>query len=169
MTPCFNFIHQINFSLVPGLHVAKLPPITESFSEWGTPVYEIDQIYLPSDWNTITMYHDLAIMIMKTSFIFNEKIKPIKLDFRQEYTNALHWNGETCCKLAGWGQIDNGSNAVELQEVGVPIFDLNTCANNHVITCLEEKAKDNRTNCGIVTSDTFCAGKGGKDSCFVCY
>ena len=89
MTPDFHFIHQINFSLVPGLHVAKLPPITESFSEWGTPVYEIDKIYLASDWNTKTMYHDLAILIMKTSFIFNEKIKPVKLDFRQEYTNAL--------------------------------------------------------------------------------
>ena len=56
--------------------------------------------------------------------------------------------------------------ANKLQEVGLPIFDLNTCANNYQKYCKEKKF------CGIVTSDAFCAGTGGndqKDSCFVGY
>ena len=95
-----------------------------------------------------------------------------KVSIEHSYNNIFpepKRDGETCCKLAGWGRIDDGSNAVELQEVGVPIMDLNTCANNHALTCLEDKAKDNNINCGIVTNDTFCAGADGRDSCFVSY
>ena len=70
-----------------------------------------------------------------------------------------------CCKVAGWGQMENYANANKLQEVGLPIFDLNTCANNYRKYCKEKKV------CGIVTSDAFCAGGGEdkKDSCFVGY
>ena len=55
----------------------------------------------------------------------------------------------------------------KLQEVGLPIFDLNTCANNYANYCKER----NFTVCATVTSDAFCAGTGKdqKDSCFVGY
>ena len=75
--------------IVPGLHIAALPPINQSFSEWGTTVHEIHQIYEPSTWNQTKMYHDMAILIVKTPFVFNSKIQPIKLDFRPQYENKL--------------------------------------------------------------------------------
>ena len=76
-------------------------------------------------------------------------------------------NGK-CCKLAGWGIIEDKSLPDELQEVGVPIVDLITCANSITKDCIEVKA--NRDTCPLVTSDHFCAaGKDGKDSCMVSY
>ena len=70
-----------------------------------------------------------------------------------------------CCKVAGWGAMENWDNANKLQEVGVPIFDLNTCASNYAKDCIDWK------KCPTVTSHAFCAGGGEdkKDSCFVGY
>ena len=74
---------------MPGLHAAQLPPITESFSEWKlgneVPVHPIDKVYSAIGWNSGTMIHDLAIVIVKTPFIYNAHITPIQLDFRPEY------------------------------------------------------------------------------------
>ena len=79
---------------MPGLHAVKLPPITESFSEWNlgneVPVYPIHKVYAPIGWSSdpivgSTMIHDLAIVILKTPIIFTPKITTIKLDFRPEY------------------------------------------------------------------------------------
>ena len=82
-------VHFINFSLVPGLHIAKLPPITKSWSEWGTIGHKIHKIYVPVDWDLDPMYHDLAIVIVTIPFAFNEKIAPIKLDFRPQHLKGL--------------------------------------------------------------------------------
>ena len=77
-----------------------------------------------------------------------------------------HIIGGNCCKVAGWGQIaDNETYATELQEVGVPVFDLKTCRENHIKTF--ESAGSNIYP--KVTNDTFCAGADGRDSCFVSY
>ena len=77
----------------------------------------------------------------------------------------------SCCKLAGWGLIEDGTLPEELQEVGVPIVDLITCANSHAKDCTDIKTKRDPTfNCPIISSDTFCAvGKDEKDSCTVSY
>ena len=72
--------------------------------------------------------------------------------------------GGNCCKVAGWGQIaDNGTYATENQEVGVPVFDLKTCGENHAKTF---KAAG-YNNYPKVSNYTFCAGADGRDSCFV--
>ena len=74
--------------------------------------------------------------------------------------------GGNCCKVAGWGQIaDNETYATELQEVGVPVFDLKTCRENHIKT-FESTGSNIYPK---VTNDTFCAGADGRDSCFVSY
>jgi len=174
VTACDQYTYECrlvpaaNIYIIPGLHAAKLPPITESFSEWKmgneVPVHPIHKVYTPIGWNknSGTMIHDLAIVIVKTPFIFNilnPKIAPIKLDFRPEYEilKDVH-----CCKVAGWGRMEDGEYANKLQEVGLPIFDLNTCANNYA-----EYSKENNFK-ATVTSDAFCAGTGKdkKDSCF---
>ena len=67
--------------------------------------------------------------------------------------------------------MENKEYANKLQEVGLPIFDLNTCANNYANYCKEILRPRNITVCATVTSDAFCAGTGKdqKDSCFVGY
>ena len=49
------------------------------------------------------MHHDLAILIMKTPFTFNEKIQPITLDFRPEYMNTLKGLYNKALKMANFG------------------------------------------------------------------
>ena len=51
----------------------------------------------------------------------------------------------------------NGVFAVELLEVGVPVFDLETCRENYLESWYDK----------AITNDTFCAGASGMDSCFV--
>merc|ERR1712179_53254 len=128
---------------------------------WVPQAHSIHKVYAASGWNSRTYSHDLAIVIMKTPFIFNAKIASIKLDVRPEY-NIL--KDESCCKVAGWGEMENGTYPTKLREVGVPIFDFNTCANNYAKSCREGIFED----CVTVPTDTFCAGGGedGKDSCF---
>ena len=48
---------------------------------------------------------------------------------------------------------------MELLEVGVPVFDLETCRENYL---------ESWHNMAI-TNDTFCAGARGMDSCYVGY
>ena len=61
--------------------------------------------------------------------------------------------------------MEDNEYADKLQEVGLPIFDLNTCASNYAKDCIDWK------KCPTVTSHAFCAGGGEdkKDSCFVGY
>ena len=61
------------------------------------------------------------------------------------------------CKVAGWGKINGDKKPLLLNEVTVPIQDLNTCAKNYQRTYQRPK----------VTNNTICAGLPGKDACFV--
>ena len=63
------------------------------------------------------------------------------------------------CQVAGWGHLsskDLGSPN-KLQEVEVPVMDLEKCARNFF----------NSGSSAKVTRNTICAGRQGKDSCFV--
>ena len=63
------------------------------------------------------------------------------------------------CQVAGWGHLSSNDlrNPNKLQEVEVPVMDLETCARNFL--------KDG--SMAKVTRNTICAGRQGKDSCFV--
>ena len=71
----------------------------------------------------------------------------------------------SCCKTAGWGVTgrnltyvsEKSTLADELQEIGLPVIDLEACSKNY--------AKRYKTP--KVTNDTFCAGLYGIDSCAV--
>ena len=63
-----------------------------------------------------------------------------------------------CCKVAGWGELDyDGPSPKELQEVKVPIMDLESCKKGY---------KDGNED-ALITGDTFCGGLLNKDSCKV--
>ena len=80
------------FRILPGLHIANLPYVKQSLSEWNTPLHEIHQIYRTRDYNFTTFHHDLALVTVKTPFVFNERIKPVKLDFESSRSNELEGN-----------------------------------------------------------------------------
>ena len=64
------------------------------------------------------------------------------------------------CDVAGWGQVRfMGQKPDVLMEVSVPINDWRICAENYM--------RSNST--ALVTEDTICAGRSGKDSCYVSY
>ena len=52
-------------------------------------MHEIKDIYRPKHWDFTKLKYDLAIVTVKTPFIFNEKVQPIKLDFRSSTVNKL--------------------------------------------------------------------------------
>ena len=77
------------------------------------------------------------------------------------------YNSGRCCKTAGWGVIGNNvtyvsktsDQAAELQEVGLAVVDLETCAKNY----------GKKYDTPKVTHDTFCAGTYGRDTCSVSF
>ena len=74
-------------------------------NEWKGTVHEIKQIHLPEDWrwngiqwnDKASMDHkaselgeyDLAILVMKTPFIFTMKVKPINIHIEQKHIREL--------------------------------------------------------------------------------
>ena len=93
---CVNFLtsrEYLNiFRILPGLHIANLPFVKQSLSEWDNPLHEIHQIYRTKNYNNTTFHHDLALVTVKTPFIFNERIKPIKIDFQSSHKDELKGN-----------------------------------------------------------------------------
>ena len=85
----------------------------------------------------------------------------VNLNFcNKKYSKCISIVGKKC-KIAGWGEWDDdGLNKYPqfLQEVEVPIVDLDKCVSNY-----------NDQNQQVVPTDfNFCAGgKQGIDSCFV--
>ena len=63
------------------------------------------------------------------------------------------------CQVAGWGHLSSNDWRIpnKLQEVEVPVMDLETCQRNFLKSGSSAK----------VTRNTICAGRQGKDSCFV--
>ena len=99
------------------------------------------------------LYHDIAILVMEKPFEFNDRIKPIEM---MDYSDSSQLRVGKKCKIAGWGQTEDLSYPIQLQEVEVPIIDLDTCKENY----------ENKNYTGMVTDLNFCAGLKGKDSCF---
>ena len=69
-------------------------------NEWKGPVHEIKQIHLPEDWKwnyrksgdhkaSELGAYDLAILVMKTPFIFTMKVKPINIHIEQKHIRKL--------------------------------------------------------------------------------
>ena len=79
------------------------------------------------------------------------------------YYNALSlviiFPAGNLCQVAGWGHLSSNDlrSPNKLQEVEVPVMDLETCERNFLKTGSSAK----------VTRNTICAGRQGKDSCFV--
>ena len=72
-------------------------------NEWKGTVHEIKQIHLPEDWewnykksrdhkaSELGLY-DLAILVMKTPFIFTMKVQPINIHIEQKHIRELKGN-----------------------------------------------------------------------------
>ena len=66
-------------------------------NEWNGTVHEIKQIHLPEDWDHKASErgqgeYDLAILVMKTAFIFTMKVKPININIEQKHIRELKGN-----------------------------------------------------------------------------
>ena len=64
-------------------------------NEWNGTVHEIKQVHLPEDWDHKASErgeYDLAILVMKTPFIFTMKVKPINIHIEQKHIRELKGN-----------------------------------------------------------------------------
>eukprot|EP00093_Oithona_nana_P008221 08221.XXX_505679_504487_1 [CDS] Oithona nana genome sequencing. len=151
---CFPYIPQKTldkWSVLPGTHDSTLP------TDYNGPLHKIQLLYVPKTWNGSKLFHDIAILVMDKPFKFNNKIQPIKM---MDFDESSQLKVGKKCKIAGWGEWDDdGPNEYPqyLQEVEVPIVDLDKCVSNY-----------NDQNQQLVPTDfNFCAGgKQGIDSCF---
>ena len=89
--------------VISGLHKAPLNTQTElerGKNEWNGVVHEIKQIHLPEDWEwnyrksrdhkaSELGEYDLAILVMKTPFIFTMKVQPINIHIEQKHIREL--------------------------------------------------------------------------------
>ena len=55
----------------------------------SSAVHEIKDVYRPKNWNHTSLKYDLAIVVLKTPFEFNEKVQSIKLDIGTNRENKL--------------------------------------------------------------------------------
>ena len=107
-------------------------------NKWKGTVHEIKQIHLPEDWEwnykksrdhkaSELGQYDLAVLVMKTPFIFTMKVKPINIHIEQKHIRELKGNmymkvndltfynkflismssfqDKENCDVAGWGHI----------------------------------------------------------------
>ena len=61
-------------------------------NEWKGTAHEIKEIHLPEDWVLNHEAYDLAILVMKTPFIFTMKVKPINIHIEQKHIRELKGN-----------------------------------------------------------------------------
>ena len=74
---CFGYGKPADkWIVLPGAHKHSLP---KDLEEYDGPIHKIHSLYIPKKWDSTKFYHDIAILVMKKPFHFNDKIKPIKM------------------------------------------------------------------------------------------
>ena len=154
------------YLVFPGAHDSTVLEKTD-IKDYDGPLHKIHSLYFPKKWNHTQLFQDIAILVMDKPFKFNNEIKPIKMMEYQDSASQMRVGKK--CKVAGWGKVESTFNGsvvptdyddkypVFLQEVEVPIIDLEKCIKNY-----------EDSNEGVIpTNLNFCAGKQGIDSCAV--
>ncbi|KAL5274393.1 hypothetical protein ACFFRR_000871 [Megaselia abdita] len=106
----------------------------------------VEKYIIHESYKTLNNDFDVALLVLKTPFKYNDKVRPVKLDRR------LAAKG-TEVIVTGWGTTTEGGSIPDhLQEVVVEIIPNEECKNAYKI---------------LLTSRMLCAGveKGGKDAC----
>ena len=62
--------------VLPGAHDSVLPA---DLNEYDGPTHKIHSLYVPKKWNSLKLFHDIAILVMDKPFKFNDIVKPIKM------------------------------------------------------------------------------------------
>ncbi|XP_055591130.1 CUB and peptidase domain-containing protein 2-like [Uranotaenia lowii] len=133
--------------------VAKFVQVRAGSSDrkHGGQVLNTEQIivhpqYIPKDHD-----YDIAVLILKGRFKFNEKVKMVRLANSMRY-----YEPDTIGKVSGWGYLeaDDAGPSKSLQALNVPIIEQSKCIKFY-------QGKDN------ITDRMFCAGfeAGGHDAC----
>ncbi|XP_070685595.1 transmembrane protease serine 13a [Pempheris klunzingeri] len=121
-----------------------------SLDNLPTP-YQVKKIILNENYNSKTNDQDVALLILASPVLFNDKVQPACLP-----SFDLQFPQGTKCWTSGFGTTEAGSGTVsrDLMEVTVDIISTRVCNSPSVYG-------------GAVTKNMLCAGDlaGGKDSC----
>ncbi|KAG7478642.1 transmembrane protease serine 13-like [Solea senegalensis] len=140
----------------------KSAPFTQSARAWTVYAgvvslnnlpqpYQVQKILLSEKYNNKTNDHDVALLKLKTSVSFTDKVQPICLP-----NSGQKFNQGTQCWTSGFGVTDVGKGTIskDLMEVSVDLIGRQVCNSPSVYS-------------GRVTNNMICAGHlaGGRDSC----
>ena len=189
---------------LPKFLTKKMRTLERGKNEWKGTVHEIKQIHLPEDWEwnhrksgdhkaSELGAYDLAILVMKTPFIFTMKVKPINIHIEQKHIRELKGNmyvmvndltfynkvlisilsfsDKEKCDVAGWGHIGKRWRFDPLYNKNQSNFDGELQEVLAPIVEFKRCAKmweDDRRHHKI-TNKTICAGGlDARDACIVC-
>jgi len=102
--------------------------------------------FLHPDYNPSNTNNDVCLLKLDTPLTLNEKVKPIKLNRKDD------WESGTMFTVTGWGTLTAGGSLPDtLMEVEVPFVGHRTCLLEYFPYS--------------ITDGMICAGETGKDSC----
>ncbi|XP_071959501.1 uncharacterized protein [Antedon mediterranea] len=111
----------------------------------------IKESYAHPEYNPLILENDIAILKLERQVEYTDYVRPACVS-----TNATQFQAGQFCYISGWGDLTgNGKLPDVLQEVSLPLVDLNTCATRFA-------------SIGIsIDERVVCAGfpEGGKDAC----
>lgn len=90
---------------------------TNSINGAGGSSYRVTQITQHEEYNSVTVYNDIALVRVAGNIAFNKKIRPIRLASTSPSLRAS-------CVLSGWGFLkQNGPPASSLQYLNLKLYD----------------------------------------------
>uniref|UniRef100_T1IV59 Peptidase S1 domain-containing protein n=1 Tax=Strigamia maritima TaxID=126957 RepID=T1IV59_STRMM len=119
--------------------------LSKTTTDKDAQLINVERVILHANFDQETSLHDIALLRLSKSVIFNNKIHPICLP-----TAYMEIENKVVTAI-GWGKTTNdGSYSNQLQEVKLRVENNSLCQANYVNT---------------ITSEMICAGNGNKDSC----
>nr|XP_026500315.1 modular serine protease-like [Vanessa tameamea] len=113
---------------------------------------ELTAIFVPDRYGGAQMLYqdDLAVIKLKDRIVYRPYIRPVCLDFLQEFNDLQLQNGKLG-RAAGWGLTESrrGSESAELKVVDMPYVDWKEC-----------KRRTPPDYAAFIISDKICAGFG---------
>ncbi|CAG5036914.1 unnamed protein product [Parnassius apollo] len=140
------------------------------YREWYNPKDEhyaqksnISKIVVPKLFRGIELdyHHDIAVVIVSKPFLYKLYVRPVCLDFREDFNNEQLKTGKLG-KAAGWGLTSEyrGSQSQELKVIDLPYEDEERCLNVTSRPLLQYVVYD-KICAGSLEGEALCRGDSG--------
>ncbi|XP_068627145.1 modular serine protease-like [Battus philenor] len=140
------------------------------YRDWYNPKDErfaqktnVSKIVVPKLYRDIELHyhHDIAVVVVTTPFQYKLYVRPVCLDFRQDFNNEQLQSGKLG-KAAGWGLTTEyrGSESQELKMIDMPYEDTERCI-NVTLRPLKHYVVFDKICAGSLEGEALCRGDSG--------